>query len=217
MRLLLVFLVLAALVLLIFFLWGDTFMMMFSTDGTVDWLRGFGSLAWVAGILLLMTDLVLPLPATLVMSALGFIYGTVTGGLISAGGSFLAGSAGYWICMLIGDRAAVRILGEKDFQRGRRISERPIGGWVVVLSRWLPVFPEVISCMAGLTRMPALKFHVALFSASLPLGFTYAYIGSRGVDDPWLAIGFSAGLPPVIWLIAGWLIRRMTNPGRSDV
>jgi uncharacterized membrane protein YdjX (TVP38/TMEM64 family) len=211
MRLLLVFLFFAALVLMVFFIWGDAFIAMFSSEGTVDWLKDFGGMAWLAGIALLMSDLLLPLPSTLIMSALGFIYGPWAGGLIAATGSFLAGSFGYWLCILIGDRAAIKILGARDFEKGRKLAERPIGGWVVVLSRWLPVFPEVVSCMAGLTRMPAMKFHIALISASVPLGFTYAYIGYQGLTNPWLAVAFSAGLPPVIWLVAGMLIKKMTK------
>ena len=211
MRLLFVFLFLAALVLIIFFIWGDPLMEVFSTDGTVDWLSAYGGFAWAAGMVLLMTDLVLPLPATLIMSGLGFIYGPVAGGLISALGSFLAGSLGYWLCMMVGDSAATWILGKKDFEKGKMMAQRPIGGWVVVLSRWLPVFPEVVACMAGLTRMPALKFHTALLCASIPIGFTYAYIGYRGLSDPWIAIAFSAGLPPLIWIGAGLLIRKMTK------
>lgn len=204
MRLLLLFIVLAAIVLTIFFLWGDPLLATFSHEGSVAWLNEYGSWAWAAAIALLMGDILLPLPATLIMSALGFIYGTLAGGLISATGSFLAGSAGYWICYMLGERAALKLLGLKDYERGKKISHS-VGGWVVALSRWLPVFPEVISCMAGLTRMAPLNFHLALLCGSVPLGFTYAYIGSTGLEYPWLAVGLSAGLPPVIW----WTITRI--------
>jgi uncharacterized membrane protein YdjX (TVP38/TMEM64 family) len=208
MRLLILFLALAAIVLVTFFIWGDSFMSIFSTEGSVEWLNLFGNWAWAAGIILLMSDLLLPLPATLIMSALGFIYGPVLGGVMSAFGSFMAGAAGYWLCTLIGDKAGRIILGKKDFERGRKISEKQIAGWVVVLSRWLPVFPEVIACMAGLTRMTPAKFHFALLCGSIPFGFTYAYIGYTGVSDPILAVALSAGLPALIWLIILRIFRR---------
>ena len=147
-----------------------------------------------------MGDLFLPLPATLIMSALGFIYGPWIGGLISTTGSFAAGSLGYWLCRLIGEKAAMRLLGEKDYVRGKKLSGS-IGGWIVALSRWLPVFPEVISCMAGLMRMSPGYFHAALACGSIPLGFVYAYIGYAGITYPWLAIAFSVLLPPVIWYV----------------
>jgi uncharacterized membrane protein YdjX (TVP38/TMEM64 family) len=200
MRLLFVFLGLAALVLVTFFIWGDSLMEMFSQSGTTTWLMKHGKWAWLLAILLLMGDLLLPLPATLIMAAIGYIYGPVAGALISAAGSFLAGSLGYWLCRVLGETTARRLLGEKDYALGKKLSGN-VGGWVVVLSRWLPVFPEVVSCMAGLTRMPAGYFHGALLCASVPLGFTYAFIGHTGIEHPALSIGLSAVVPALIWSV----------------
>ena len=204
MRLLFIFIILATIVLIIFFVWGDPLLSTFSQEGSIVWLNKFGGWAWVAAIVLLMGDILLPLPATLIMSALGYIYGTSAGGLISATGSFMAGSVGYWLCYMLGEKAAMKLLGPKDYERGKKLSHS-VGGWVVALSRWLPVFPEVIACMAGLIRMPPASFHLALLCGSIPLGFTYAYIGSTGIEHPWLAIVLSAGLPPLIW----WIVRRI--------
>jgi len=202
MRLLLVFLGLAGLVLLSFFIWGDALMGIFSQEGAISWLTKYGNWAWVFAIFLLMGDLVLPLPATLIMSAIGFLYGPVVGGLISAAGSFASGSLGYWLCRLLGEKTTRKLLGENDYELGKKLSGN-VGGWVVVLSRWLPVFPEVVACMAGLTRMPARYFHTALLCGSLPLGFIYAIIGHAGTEYPALAIALSAVVPALIW----WSIR----------
>jgi len=202
MRLLFLFLGLAAIVLVVFFIWGDSLLTTFSQEGSIAWLNQYGDWAWAAAIILLMGDILLPLPATLIMAALGYLYGTTGGGFISAAGSFMAGSAGYWLCRLMGEKAAIRLLGEKDYARGKKLSGT-IGGWVVALSRWLPVFPEVIACMAGLTRMSSRVFHLALLCGSIPMGFTYAFIGATGIEHPLLAIGLSAGLPPLIW----WIVR----------
>ena len=210
MRLLLIFLVLAGIVLVTFFIWGESLMVMFSHEGTVSWLRQYGGWAWLFAILLLMADLLLPLPATLIMSALGYIYGPIAGGLISALGSFLAGSLGYWLCRLMGEKTAMVLLGRNDYIKGKNLSGG-VGAWVVVLSRWLPVFTEVIACMAGLTRMPVLYFHGALLCGSLPLGFVYAFVGSAGVDFPIMAIALSATLPPLIW----WMIRPIVKARMS--
>ena len=211
MRLLLIFIILAAIILIIFFVWGDPLLATFSQEGSITWLNRYGNWAWAAAIVLLMGDILLPLPATLIMSALGYVYGTLTGGFISATGSFMAGSAGYWLCYMLGEKAALKLLGQKDYERGKRLS-RSVGGWVVALSRWLPVFPEVIACMAGLTRMPATHFHLALLCGSLPMGFTYAYIGATGIEHPWLAIVLSAGLPPLIW----WIVRMIFKKKLGD-
>ncbi|MEM9673355.1 MAG: VTT domain-containing protein [Bacteroidota bacterium] len=200
MRLVWLFLGLAALVLIPFFIWGDSLMGIFSAGGAVNWLRTFGGWGWLAGIVLLLSDLLLPMPATLVMAALGFLYGWLIGGVLSAFGSLLAGALGYELCRGLGEDAARWLLGPKDFEKAQRINQR-IGGWVVVLSRWLPVFPEVISCMAGLTQMPRKLFYAALACGSLPLGFTYAAIGHAGNANPTISLLTSVFLPPVLWLL----------------
>lgn len=206
MRLFLLFVALAAIVLVSFFLWGDPLVQTFSLEGSIDWLDMFGNMAWLMGLALLSADLLLPLPATLIMSALGYIYGPAVGGLVAAGGSFLAGMLGYWLCRLLGEKAALKILGQKDFEKGKRLSKK-VGGWVIVLSRWLPVFPEVVSCMAGLVRMPAINFHLALAAGSVPMGFAYAAIGYSGIESPIFAIALSAGLPPVIWWTVSFVLK----------
>ena len=193
------FLFLALVVLIPFLIWGAGFERSFSHEGAVAWLTGYGSWAGIAAVLLLMSDLVLPIPATAVMAALGFVYGPVAGGLIATLGSFLSGALGYLLCRWFGRPAAVRLLGPQELVDGERLFAR-VGGWLVVLSRWLPVFPEVVACMAGLSRMPPLPFFTALACGSAPLGFAFATIGHAGVDRPVLAIALSAAVPPLLWL-----------------
>ena len=206
MRLILLFIALVIMVLIPFFIWGDTLMAFFSWEHSLEFLKGYGSWAWAIAIMLLIADLFLPLPATIIMSALGYMYGPLVGGLLSAAGSFASGVLAYWLCRILGENAAIKMLGQKEYARGKSISAK-MGGWVVVLSRWLPVFPEVIACMAGLTRMPVKYFYLALATGSIPLGFTYALIGHAGNTHTGLAVGLSAGLPPLIWFMINRILR----------
>ena len=162
-------------------------------------MRDYGRWAWAPGILLLLSDLFLPIPATAVMAALGFIYGPFAGGLLGTLGSFCSGALAYLLCRNFGRPIAVRVLGAHELMAGERLFAR-VGAWLVVLSRWLPIFPEVIACMAGLARMPAWAFFTALACGSAPLGFVFAAIGHAGASHPVLAIALSAGLPPLLWL-----------------
>ena len=178
----------------------------FSSQASIEWLQGFEQWAWAAAIGLLFLDFILPVPGTAVMSALGFVYGPILGGLIASGGSILAGWFAYGLCRLLGDKAAIRLLGKNDYERGVSIFSNA-GGWIVAISRWLPLIPEIVACMAGLTRMSATKLTIALVCGSVPLGFVFAYIGSTGSEHPTLAILLSAGIPPLLWLVAQKLIR----------
>jgi uncharacterized membrane protein YdjX (TVP38/TMEM64 family) len=215
MRLLYIFFGLAVLFLIPFLIWGEHFEAVFSQQGSVAWLRGYGDHAWLAAVLLLILDLFLPIPATAVLAALGIIYGPLAGGAIGASGSVLSGILAYGLCRLLGRAAARRILGERDLQRGEQLFVR-IGGWLVILSRWLPMLPEIIACMAGLLRMPAGLFALALICGSLPPAFTFAAVGHLGADRPWLTLLLSALLPLLLWLTLQPFLRITVTPSQQS-
>ena len=159
------------------------------------------------GIALLLADLLLPIPGTIVMSALGVVYGFWIGGVMAAVGSMLAGMLGYGVGRFFNEDLAKRWLGERDFERGRALFGRG-GAWVVAMSRALPILPEVLTCMAGLLRMPFGKFCVALACGSVPMGFLFAWIGTMGRDYPGWGLGFGIGVPAILWGAAAWWGRR---------
>ncbi|MEC5125792.1 VTT domain-containing protein [Verrucomicrobiales bacterium BCK34] len=200
-RLLILFFALALLVLIPFLIWGDMLEEKMSLDSTVAWLRSTGSWAWAAGMGLLIIDLFLPILGTVVMSALGLVYGWFLGGLLSALGSIGAGLLAYGLCWKMGRRAAGWLAGEEGLAQGERIFRAETGGWLVALSRWMPLLPEVIACLAGISRMPFRRFFLSLCAGSFPLGFVFAWIGATGNENPWFTLLVSAGLPPVIWLL----------------
>lgn len=188
-------------VLVIWLVWGGSWEARFTLQGAVAWIEGAGPWAWAAGIGLLAADLLLPVPGTVVMSALGLIYGTLWGGLVAAVGSIVAGLFGYGVGRLIGEKAARKLLGNRDFERGRGLFSRG-GGWMIALSRAVPILPEALSCTAGLVRMPFGRFFASLACGSVPVGFLYAWIGAVGRDTPGWAMLFSIGVPAILWLAA---------------
>jgi len=196
-RLALLVLVLLALVLVPFFLWGAEFEALFDAEGAAQWIRARGALGPAAVVALLVADLALPVPGTLVISAAGFVYGVVGGGLLGAAGSFAAGAAAYLLARLAGERGARWILGERELARTRAHAAR-LGPWVIALSRWMPVLPEITSVLAGLTAFDARRYFAALALGSLPMGFAYAAIGAAGRGAPALAIAASVALPAVL-------------------
>lgn len=169
--------------------------------GMMEGARGW---AWAVGMFLLAADLLLPVPGTIVMSALGAVYGVWLGGIFAALGSFLAGLCGYGLGRFFDEKTARKWLGERDFERGERLFDRG-GGWMVAVSRALPIVPEIISCMAGLVRMPFGKFCVAMACGCVPMGLLFAWIGRAGIEAPEWGIGFSLGVPAVLWALASLL------------
>ena len=167
--------------------------------GAIAYLRGTGGWAWAVGLLLLVADVILPVPSTVVMSALGVIYGPWAGGALAALGSFLAGMTAYGLCRLAGPRAARILAGRRGMARARALFRR-WGGGLVTLSRWVPVLPETVSCLAGLARMPAPRFTLALALGSGSIGPTFAALGHYGAGRPFLVLVAAALLPLGIWL-----------------
>lgn len=206
-RLLLLFVGLAVLVALPFVIWGDWFEEFFSLEKSRAFLEQKGVWSGAVGIGLLAADLVLPIPGTAVMSALGLVHGPVVGGLLGATGSILGGLAGYGFCRWQGRPLAVRLVGDKDLATGERFFARH-GGWAVALSRWLPVFPEVLACLAGVSRMSFGRFFTSLVAGSLPMALLYAWIGHAGRAYPGPVLLASAIVPAILWGLVSWLILR---------
>jgi uncharacterized membrane protein YdjX (TVP38/TMEM64 family) len=207
-RLMLIFLVLALLVIVPFLIWGNEFEESMSLENTVAWLQSTGNWAWAAGIGLLIVDLFLPILGTVVMSALGLVYGWFWGGVLSALGSIGAGLLAYGLARKLGRQAVLFLAGENGVAEGERLFGGETGGWLVVFSRWMPVLPEVVSCLAGISKMPLKRFFAALCAGSIPMGFVFSWIGQTGNEHPVMALTLSAGLPPLIWGIFRLVYRR---------
>jgi len=212
MRLFLLAVLLALALMLPFLLWNDTFAEMF---GSPEALGRYGKVAWAAGIALLVLDLALPVPGSAVMAGLGFLYGPLVGGLIGSAGSVLSGLLAYGLSRRFGHGIAVRIAGAEELRQGERLFARS-GGWIVALSRWLPLLPEVIACLAGLARMPLRSFALALCCGSIPMAFGYAAVGSAGIEHPALALGASILVPPLLWLALAPVLRRRMRPSPDE-
>jgi uncharacterized membrane protein YdjX (TVP38/TMEM64 family) len=205
--LLILILVILAGIIVPFMIWGAQFDQVFSLKGARAWMEGYGSWAWAAGIVLLIADIVLPVPSTVVMSALGWMYGWWLGGLISAAGSMLAGTIAYAACRWLGRGAARWIAGEDGLRKGEELFEQR-GGWLVALSRWMPVLPEAVACLAGLASMRWRVFLPALACGALPTGFVFAGIGHLGQSEPAWAFALSAIVPILLWLAAAKVLKR---------
>ena len=69
-------------------------------------LRNYGGWAWAVGIALIWADLVLPIPQTAVIAALGIIYGTWLGGLLGTFALITGGLLGYGLMRTAARRLA---------------------------------------------------------------------------------------------------------------
>jgi uncharacterized membrane protein YdjX (TVP38/TMEM64 family) len=170
-------------------------------------LRNHGSWAWALGIALIWADLVLPIPQTAVIAALGIIYGTLLGGLLGSLGLITGGLLGYGLMLTSARRLAQRFAGPRSLHRMESLFDRS-GAWAIVLTRSLPYsVPEATVFLAGLAGMPVPKFTAALTIGSAPTAFAFAAIGAGWADQPIVALLVSYVLPILLLPIALYLMR----------
>lgn len=207
MRLILVVAGLVTLLLLPVLTFGDAIDSYFAGAAGLQRLQEFGSWAWLAGIGLIVSDLVLPVPSTAVISALGMLYGPWLGGFLGGVGSTLAGLVAYGGCRSIGPRFRSFLVGEANLEKLDRFFAR-YGLWAIALSRWLPLLPEALCCLAGMSRMRTASFLAALTCGSMAMGLAFAFVGSAYSDRPVLGLLLSALVPVIVWPVVHVLLRR---------
>jgi uncharacterized membrane protein YdjX (TVP38/TMEM64 family) len=172
-------------------------------DASTDVLESVRTWAWAVGIVLIVADLVLPVPQTSVLAALGAIYGLALATLIGTIALVLAGVMAYLLMLTPVGRFMMRLLRGRSREMIDALSNRS-GPLAIALSRGLPYsVPEAIVCLAGLARMPVKTFLISLASGSAPTALLYAGIGAGWARDPLLALAISYVLP--ILLLPGVL------------
>jgi len=177
-------------------------------DDAVLTLREYESWAWVVGIALIWADLVLPIPQTAVIAALGIIYGTLLGGLLGSLGLITSGLLGYGMMRTSARRLAHRFAGRQSLHNMQGVFDRG-GAWAIILTRGLShSVPEAMVVLAGLAGMPMGRFVVALTIGSVPTAFVFAAIGAGWADQPIMVLAVSYVLPILLLPIALYLMRR---------
>ncbi len=155
---------------------------------------------------LLVIDLLLPVPSSVVMLISGMIFGIWLGTAISLLGSMLAAGIGFFACRFGGQRVYRQLVGQQDM---RRIHQwfTDYGVYAIILSRPIPMMTEILSCLAGLTDLKAGTFLAASALGHLPVCLVYAYFGHvSSPANPWPAACMALLVPAI-----GWLIMRRIN------
>jgi uncharacterized membrane protein YdjX (TVP38/TMEM64 family) len=185
-------------------------------NDTVLTLREYESWAWAIGIALIWADVVMPIPQTAVIAALGIIYGTLLGGLLGSLGLITGGLLGYGLMRTSARHLVQRLVGHQSLHRMERLFSRN-GAWAIILTRGLShSVPEVMVFLAGLAGMPLGKLIAALTIGSVPTAFVFAAIGAGWADQPILVLAVSYMLPILVLPIALHLMRLRAMSGGAD-
>ena len=200
-RMLVLFAVLLALVLVPFFLFGEDIETW--VEATVR--ETPGGRRWTAAVLggSLAADIFLPVPSSLASTACGNLLGLGWGALTSWVGMMLSCLAGYWLGLKGGLPAAERVLGREDVARLQRWNRR-FGNWLIIVARPVPVLAEASIVVVGVGRMDWRRFVLLCALANAGISLAYAAVGAYAADVNafMLAFAFSIVLPGIAMLIA---------------
>ena len=155
--------------------------------------------------ILLFADLFVAMPTLTIMLLSGFFLGPVVGAGFSIAGLLLAGFTGYGITHRFGGCFIDYLVRDDDERCNATNTFKQHGVVTILLSRAVPILPEVSACMAGLTHMPLRKFVPAWLASSVPYAIIAAYAGSiSSASTPQPAIYTAIGLTVFFWL--AWFI-----------
>jgi uncharacterized membrane protein YdjX (TVP38/TMEM64 family) len=169
---------------------------------------------WVAGLAgvgLLLVDVIAPVPSSIVMLANGMLFGAVGGTLLSVVGGFGAALVGYGIGRR-GAEVGKRWLGEESLARAHVFFGRH-GLMAVIVSRPIPILAEAITIIAGISRMPARTFSFGVLLGLLPTAIIYAVAGAYALNFQSGVYVFVAvlGLAGVVWVVGKVFLRSPTS------
>lgn len=175
-------------------------------------LAGGGVVAALCGVGLLVADVVLPVPSSLVMIAHGALFGVVTGAVLSLAGGVGAALAGYGLGRWAGPPTLRKVCSTAERERAERLVQR-WGVLAVVVTRPVPLLAETVAVMAGAQRLGLLRTATASVAGLLPAVVLYAAAGALGWSG---ATGLAVfGLVLVIAAVL-WLVGRGGATGREE-
>lgn len=144
------------------------------------WLGKAGALAAGVGCGLLIVDVLLPVPASLVMVAHGALFGVVTGTALSLLGTLGAAAFGFFL----GRRGSPWIMNKISADERARVALllRQWGLVAIVATRPVPILAETVAILAGTGPISWQRFLVASLLGNIPPSLLYALTGASARD-----------------------------------
>ena len=156
----------------------------------------------LAVVALLLADIALPIPSSFVLATTGFLLGPAWGTAVCFIGLSCASAAGYALGRWAGEPVCLRIVGRAELNRFAALSQRH-GDALLVAMRALPVLAEATTLLAGVARMPVLRFAALVSIGNAVVAALYAGIGALSASQSsfWLLSLAAMVLPLLIMLV----------------
>jgi uncharacterized membrane protein YdjX (TVP38/TMEM64 family) len=181
------------------------------------WLSQGGALAAAVGVGLLVADVLLPVPSSLVMVAHGALFGVVGGTLLSLLGSVGAALFGFAIGRR-GGRLMERLVTPAERERADRLLKR-WGALAIIVTRPVPLLAETVAIMAGTSSLGWGRAALAALAGSLPPALLYAITGASvaNLQHITLVFGLVILIASAFWFIGWWAAPYITRRERRPL
>ncbi|NQX82811.1 MAG: VTT domain-containing protein [Flavobacteriaceae bacterium] len=156
-------------------------------------------------VLLLFSDLFIAIPTLTVITLSGYFLGFQYGAISSLIGLTLSGLTGYGLSNAFGEKIFKFLLKKEEARKEAKQTFIQHGFIMILLSRAMPILPEVTACLAGMTNMKFAKFVSSWLLSSVPYVIIISYAGSvSSLENPKPAIYTAIGVSATLWL--GWYL-----------
>ncbi len=190
-----------------FALWGDAM-----DQAAAAWMNRPDSALLLAalGIALLVADVLLPIPSSVVGMALCWTLGPLWGGASLALGLTLSFAFGYALGRLAPEQRIRQWVGPPLWDAVSR-KARHQALWWIVAARPLPLLAEMSALLAGVWRVPPVPALAMAALSSSSVAALYAASAWLGMNTPGMGITLLAtlALPASTWTLHRVLVRRL--------
>lgn len=174
-----------------------------------QWLKGIAQdpppdgMTMLLVISILATDILLPIPSSVVSTMSGWQLGIWKGTLASWVGMNLGAIIGFGLARKWGQPFARWFSKEEDLKRMMLINDR-FGPVVLALTRAMPVFAEASVLIAGIHRLRWSRFLPAILLSNLGIAIAYSIFGDYAEKHQWLplALGVAVAVPVLAAFVA---------------
>lgn len=142
---------------------------------------------------ILASDMLLPVPSSVVCLFNGYLFGVAKGTLVSWLGLTVGAVGGFALARAFGWPLAKRLCREDDIVRIEHLARRH-GPTVLVLTRALPVLAEATVLLMGAMQLSWKQFFLPVALSNLGLCAAYAAVGSIADNDYGFLIALSASV-----------------------
>jgi uncharacterized membrane protein YdjX (TVP38/TMEM64 family) len=184
-----------------------------------DYILSYGAWAPIVSILIMIGQVIIVgIPATIVLFANGVAFGITGGAAVNIIGRMLGAIVAFGIARMLGKGAVEKLVGKiADAEKFEAWMER-WGGWAVFATRAIPGMPsDLLSYVAGFTKVSWKTYLVATLFGFLPQSIVYAWFGSEATSWFWAVMLIGTVVSAVVAVTAfliQWIRRSIRRQQR---